>query len=50
MIEPSDPNSDFSDVLFNMAHDNEKVSKKLAKAYLKGVNKTAVEQLSMALR
>lgn len=50
MIEPSDPSSDFSDVLFNMAHDNEKVSKKLAKAYLKGVNKTVVEQLSMALK
>ena len=46
MIEPSEGSTaDFSDVLVNMAFDNVKVSKKMAKAYLKGVNKTGIESL-----
>lgn len=51
MIEPGEgANADFSDVLFNMAKDNLKVSKKMAQSYLKGVNKTSIEALTMALK
>lgn len=51
MIEPGEgSNADFSDVLVNMAFDNVKVSKKMAKAYLKGVNKTGIESLVNSLK
>lgn len=40
MIDPGDSaNVDFSDLLNDMAFDNAKVSKKMAKSYLKGVAK-----------
>lgn len=48
MIEPGD--GDFSDVLTEMAKDNVKVSKKMAKTYLKSVSKTTTDQLNQALR
>ena len=51
MIEPGEGNkADFSDVLVNMAFDNVKVSKKMAKAYLKGVNKTGIDSLVNSLK
>lgn len=52
MIEPGEGanTSDFSDILIGMARENEKISKKMAKAYLKGVNKTIVETLVKALK
>lgn len=51
MIEPGEGASgDFSDVLVGMAFDNVKVSKKMAKAYLKGVNKTGIEALVCSLK
>ena len=52
MIEPGEGAgaADFSDILTEMAKDNEKISKKMAKAYLKGVNKTGLESLSSSLK
>ena len=35
MIDPGDSSVDFSDVLVKMACENVKVSKKMAKSYLK---------------
>ena len=41
MIDPGDSaNVDFSDLLVDMARDNAKVSKKMAKSYLKGIAKS----------
>lgn len=40
MIDPGDSaNVDFSELLNDMAFDNAKVSKKMAKSYLKGIAK-----------
>lgn len=51
MIEPGEGSSaDFSDVLETMARDNVKVSKKMAKAYLKGVNKHGIDSLVSSLK
>ena len=51
MIEPGEgSNADFSDVLVGMAFDNVKISKKMAKAYLKGVNKTGIDSLVSSLK
>lgn len=47
MIEPGD--GDFSDVLTEMARDNVKISKKMAKTYLKSVSKTTTDQLNQSL-
>ena len=47
MIEPGD--GDFSDVLTEMARDNVKISKKMAKTYLKSVSKTTTDQLNQTL-
>ena len=50
MIDPGEGvKSDFSDILIGMARDNESVSKKMAKTYLKNVNKTGVESLTKSL-
>ena len=50
MIEPGEgSNADFSDVLVGMAFDNIKVSKKMAKAYLKGVNRNGIESVVKSL-
>lgn len=50
MIDPGEgTKSDFSDILIGMARDNESVSKKMAKTYLKNVNKTGVESLAKSL-
>ena len=51
MIEPGEGanQSDFSDILLDMAKDNAKISKKMAKSYLKNVNKTGIESLNKAL-
>lgn len=51
MIEPGEGanQSDFSDILLDMAKDNAKISKKMAKSYLKNVNKTSIESLNKAL-
>jgi len=52
MIEPGEGANacDFNDILLDMARDDAKTSKKMAKAYLKGVNKTGVEALQQSLR
>ena len=52
MIDPDEGSSmgDFSDVLIVMAKDNAKISKKMAKSYLKNVNKTGIEHLNVALK
>lgn len=52
MIEPGEGanQSDFSDILLDMAKDNAKISKKMAKSYLKNVNKTGIESLNKALQ
>lgn len=51
MIEPGEGSTtDFSDVLVGMAFDNVKISKKMAKAYLKGVNKTGSDSLVSSLK
>lgn len=51
MIEPGEGANatDFGDVLVNMARDNTKISKKMARSYLKSVNKTGIESLMGAL-
>lgn len=51
MIEPAEESgSDFTGVLLGMARDNESVSKKMAKSYLKGVSKSGLESLVTALK
>lgn len=51
MIDPGDgSNVDFSELLTSMAVDNAKISKKMAKTYLKGLAKTQNEALATALR
>lgn len=51
MIDPGDGSTcDFSDLLIDMAFDNVKISKKMAKAYLKGLAKTQNEALATALK
>ena len=49
MIEPGDGSADFSDVLVKMAYDNIKVSKKMAKTYLKSISRTSSESLQQTL-
>ena len=49
MIEPGDSSADFSDVLVKMAYDNIKVSKKMAKTYLKSISRTSSESLQQTL-
>ena len=39
MIEPEDEKEDYSEALHDIAKDNEKVSKLLAKSYVKGLLK-----------
>jgi len=51
MIEPGEgSNADFSGVLTGMAYENIKVSKKMAQAYLKGLNKTGTEPIILSLK
>ena len=51
MIEPGEgSNADFSDVLLGMAKENVKISKKMAKSYLKGINKTGIDSLVSSLK
>ena len=51
MIDPGDgAGAEFTDLLISMAVDNEKVTKKMAKAYLKGVAKPGNEQILTALK
>ena len=51
MIEPGEgSNTDFSDVLVGMAFDNVKISKKMAKAYLKGVSNKVLDSLVNSLK
>ena len=51
MIEPGDGSAaDFGDVLVAMACENVKISKKMAKSYLKGVNKTGIDSLVNSLK
>ena len=52
MIDPGEVSNmgEFSDVLIIMAKDDAKISKKMAKSYLKNVNKTGIEHLNVALR
>jgi len=51
MIDPGDgATCDFSELLIDMAFDNVKISKKMAKAYLKGVAKTQNDALNQALK
>jgi len=51
MIEPGEGASlgDFSSVLIEMAHENVKVSKKMAQTYIKGVSKSDPKSLKQAL-
>lgn len=49
MIEPGEGGADFSDVLIEMARENAKVSKKMAKTYLKAIGKTSNESLQKTL-
>lgn len=51
MIEPGQgaKADDFSDILIGMAKDNEKVSKKMAKAYIKQVNKAGSDAQGKSL-
>lgn len=52
MIEPGEGANagDFNDILLDMAKEDANVSKKMAKAYLKGANKTGVDVLSQSLK
>ena len=51
MIEPGEgSNADFSGVLTGMAYENIKISKKMAQAYLKGLNKTGIEPIILSLK
>ena len=47
---PAKDNADFTDILLTMAHENEKVSKKMAKAYLRAANKTGIDSLQSSLK
>ena len=50
MIDPGEgAKGDFTDILIGMAKDNESVSKKMAKTYLKNVNKTGIDSLAKSL-
>ena len=40
MIDPEEEKEDYSDALHDIAKDNEKVSKLLAKSYVKGLTKS----------
>lgn len=50
MIDPGDgATDDFSELLIDMAKDSVKISKKMAKVYLKGLAKTQNDALTRAL-
>jgi len=50
MIEPGEGSKeDFTDILTGMAKGNKKISKKMAKTYLKGFSKTGMEQMGRSL-
>ena len=45
MIDPEEEKEDYSDALHDLAKDNEKVSKLLAKSYVKGLGKSDPNKL-----
>lgn len=50
MVEPGEGSKeDFTEILTGMAKNNRKISKKMAKAYLKSCSKTSLESISKAL-
>lgn len=50
MIEPGEGSKDdFTDILTGMAKNNRKISKKMAKTYLKSCSKTSLDAISKAL-